>query len=286
MRDILFSHPDGLRLTPIMFTKSTAKKNIPDSQKVPSTDAKNHLAYFDDNEWVRLYQEYSKVGKMRSTYVGKEEDPKRGGEPSGFWQYLQASTIHPSFNLSTTVTGRTSSRNPNGQNIPKRGKLAQAYRRVFVARPGYTLIECDLSQAELRIAAWMAHEENMLAIYEAGGDIHAATAAAVMGLTIEQFNRLDKDERDLQRFRAKAVKGAPRHSAAEGTRVYEPLYEVRYRAFERRALFLRFWDRVASRKFLGAYGPSLSILSKSSPLKSWSGHFLSAQRIKRSRDLK
>jgi len=95
--------------------------------------------------------------------------------------------------------------NPNGQNFPKRGKLAKTYRKIFVARKGYKLLECDLSQAEIRIAAWMANEKNMIRIYKAGGDIHAATAAHTMGLTLEQFNALDKDTKKAKRQQAKAV---------------------------------------------------------------------------------
>lgn len=110
-------------------------------------------------------------------------------ENTGFWQYIGADNkIHPSFDIGSTVTGRTSSRDPNGQNIPKRGELAMNYRKVFIAPEGFSLIEVDLSQAEVRIAAWMANETEMLRIYREGGDIHAATASAVMGISEEKFN--------------------------------------------------------------------------------------------------
>ena len=93
--------------------------------------------------------------------------------------------------LHRTVTGRTASADPNGQNFPKRGKLAKAYRKIFVAREGYTFVECDLSQAELRIAAWMSGDPEMLRIYNAvGGDIHMATAVIVSQLSPEAFERL------------------------------------------------------------------------------------------------
>jgi len=103
------------------------------------------------------------------------------------------------------------SRDPNGQNIPKRGDtprlkvLVKAYRRCFKARPGYMLIEGDLSQAELRLVAWMASEQMMLAIYRRGGDIHSATAAKTMGMALELFNQLESVEKGENRFRAKAV---------------------------------------------------------------------------------
>ncbi len=82
---------------------------------------------------------------------------------------------------------------------------AKAYREIFIARKGYTFIETDLSQAELRIAAWMANERVMLRIYREGGDIHSMTTAAIMGLSLKQFMALDEETRELKRFQAKAV---------------------------------------------------------------------------------
>lgn len=133
-------------------------------------------------------------------------------EATGFWKYLDKdSLIHPSYVLHRTVTGRSASQNPNGQNIPKRGstpmmkELVSAYRRCFVAKEGCKFIEVDLSQAELRLAAWMSNDETMLGIYRDGGDIHASTAARSMGLSMEQFMALPDDDRKMARFRAKAV---------------------------------------------------------------------------------
>jgi DNA polymerase I-like protein with 3'-5' exonuclease and polymerase domains/uracil-DNA glycosylase len=97
------------------------------------------------------------------------------------------------------------SKEPNAQNFPKRGPIAKAYRKIFIPRPGYTLVEVDLSQAELRIAAWMANETNMINIYKSGGDIHVSTAAAVMGITIEDFYKLDEETQKQKRYEAKAV---------------------------------------------------------------------------------
>ncbi len=150
-----------------------------------------------------------RLRKLRSTYVGKPHDGKQKG-PTGFWQYLFEGRIHPSFMLHRAVTGRTTSADPNGQNIPKRGKagmkdIVKAYRKIFVPTPGYKFIEIDLSQAELRIAAWMSGDPVMLRIYREGGDIHAMTAAAVMGITLEAFNLLPPEVRDMKRFQAKAV---------------------------------------------------------------------------------
>lgn len=206
--DILFRHKDGLRLKPKVYTDSTKNEKDP-KDRVPSVSTKTHLPYFIDEPFVAELMEYIKLQKLRNTYVGLPYDEKKKG-PSGFWQYINQGEIHPSFMLHRTVTGRTASASPNGQNFPKRGKgrlkdVVKAYREIFIARNGYTLIETDLSQAELRIAAWMAMEKTMLKIYREGGDIHAMTAARTMGISLKEFMALPEDVIEQKRFEAKAV---------------------------------------------------------------------------------
>jgi len=117
---------------------------------------------------------------------------------SGFWPYITADgRIHPNFNLHRVVTGRTSSDSPSGQNLPKHGKLAKEYRKIFVPRPGYVFLEPDLSQAELRIAAWMSGDPTMMRIYRAGGDIHAYTAAAILKIDQREFARMKNSKRPV-----------------------------------------------------------------------------------------
>ena len=131
-------------------------------------------------------------------------------DPSGFWKYLcNDGCIHPSFLLHRTNTGRTSSANPNAQNFPKRGPLAKEYRKIFVPTPGFVFLEADLSQAELRIAAWMANETTMLRIYREGGDIHEATAAAVLGVKVTEFRKFKNNVQEVpSRFRSGSFSGA------------------------------------------------------------------------------
>lgn len=133
-------------------------------------------------------------------------------DPTGFWKYISGEgNIHPSFMLHRTVTGRSASADPNGQNIPKRGttpriaELVTAYRKVFKAKEGHKLIEADLSQAELRLVAWMAMEDTMIDIYNKNGDIHASTAARTMGITMEEFYQLTPKEQKKGRSSAKGV---------------------------------------------------------------------------------
>lgn len=102
------------------------------------------------------------------------------------------SRLHPSFNVDTVRTGRTSCQDPNLQQVPR----DKALRTLFVAPPGKALFECDYSQLELRIACHYASEHTMSDIYANNGDIHTRTAQVVTGKT-----EVTKEERG----KAKAV---------------------------------------------------------------------------------
>ena len=101
--------------------------------------------------------------------------------------------LYGSFSLGTTSTGRMASNKPNMQNMPRSG-----FRDLFVARDGCVLIGLDYSQQELRVAALVTNDEELLCVYEEGGDIHANTAAAILGIPKESVT---KPQRQL----AKAV---------------------------------------------------------------------------------
>lgn len=216
--DTLFSE-EGFKLKPRVWTPGTAKLKD-ESQRVPSTSAKEHLPYFTSHAkhgpFVADLIDYQRLSKMRSTYVGhptriitNAKGIEVTEEATGFWKYVHEGLIHPSFLLHATVTGRSSSRDPNAQNFPKRGKgnmkeVVKAFRRVFTAPDGWVVLEADLSQIELRILAWMSRDPVMLEIYRNGGDIHSATAAAANGMSLSQFAALPPDEREMLRFQAKA----------------------------------------------------------------------------------
>lgn len=193
VRDILFTHRDGFRLRPKVFTKTTAKLSA--DKRIPSTSTKDHLPYFhDDCPFTIELSEYIKNERLLNTSV-------RGFKK----KYIHAAKVRPTYSLTTARTGRTSSEDPNGQNFPKRGKMAKAYRRCFVAPEGYYVLEADLSQAELRISADEANETTMLKVYREGGDIHTETATIVMGLTKAAFLKLPVSEQKDARQKAKAV---------------------------------------------------------------------------------
>lgn len=85
--------------------------------------------------------------------------------------------IHPSFNITNVVTGRTSCSDPNLQQVPRNKDL----RSLFTAPEGRVFLEADYSQIELRVAAHFAKEPTMLKIYREGGDIHTETARTLCG---------------------------------------------------------------------------------------------------------
>ena len=106
---------------------------------------------------------------------------------------IPSNRLYGSFSLGTTVTGRMASHNPNMQNMPRTG-----FRNLFCAADGYSLIGLDYSQQELRVAALITQDGELLRVYEEGGDVHTNTAAAILNIPKE---KVTKAERQL----AKAV---------------------------------------------------------------------------------
>ncbi len=98
----------------------------------------------------------------------------------------QTGKIHTSYNQTVTATGRLSSSNPNLQNIPIRDEEGKEIRRAFVAAPGCCFFSADYSQIELRIMAHMSNDTHMIEAFCSGGDIHAATAAKIYKVPIEE----------------------------------------------------------------------------------------------------
>ncbi len=121
--------------------------------------------------------EYRGVKKLLSTYV--EALPQLVNRTTG--------RIHTSFNQAVTATGRLSSTNPNLQNIPVRDELGRRIRKAFIpSDEEHLLLSADYSQVELRLMAHLADDQALLAAFEHGEDIHAATAARLFNKPIEE----------------------------------------------------------------------------------------------------
>ncbi len=97
--------------------------------------------------------------------------------------------VHTSYHQAGASTGRLSSSDPNLQNIPIRTETGREVRRAFIAPPGMALLSVDYSQVELRIMAHVSHEPTLLHAFEQGQDIHAATAAIVNSIPLDQVTK-------------------------------------------------------------------------------------------------
>ncbi len=150
-----------------------------------STDADTLESLRDKHAVVGLILEHRQLSKLKSTYVDalpQLMDPQTG-------------RVHTSFGQAATATGRLSSSNPNLMNIPIRTELGQRIRHAFRAgRPGHMLFAADYSQIELRIAAHLSRDPNLLAAFAAGQDIHAATASRVFKVDLD---KVDPNQRRL-----------------------------------------------------------------------------------------
>jgi DNA polymerase I-like protein with 3'-5' exonuclease and polymerase domains len=116
----------------------------------------------------------------------------------------QTRRLHGSFLIAMAKSGRFSSSNPNMQNIPR----DEALRSVFVAPPGLQLVAADYSQLELRVMAHIADDTVMTDAYRKGMDLHAVTAAAILGIKPDEFDTERSEHKDA-RQKAKAVNFGP-----------------------------------------------------------------------------
>ena len=128
---------------------------------------------------VEKILEYRKVKKLLSTYV--DALPSLISPVDG--------KVHTTYNQTTTATGRLSSTNPNLQNIPIRDEEGKEIRKAFIPDDGCLFFSADYSQIELRIMAHLSEDKNMIEAFLSGQDIHAATAAKIFGLPIDQVSR-------------------------------------------------------------------------------------------------
>lgn len=143
-------------------------------------------------ELVRLFelvQEYRRWGKIKGTYL------------DGYLRHINEATgrIHPDLLPLGTETGRFASRNPNLQNMPRKGNDPVGIRSMLVAPEGCVLLSLDFSQIELRVGAFYCRDEKMLQTYRDGGDIHAQTTSVIYHIPVEQA--ADKDNPDYKERR-------------------------------------------------------------------------------------
>ncbi len=164
--------------------------NLPNGKKTKTgystaADVLDKLA--PDYPIVAKILEYRQLTKLKSTYA------------DGLANYIsEDGRIHGKFNQTITATGRISSTEPNLQNIPVRMELGRLIRKVFIPEEGYTFVDADYSQIELRILAHCSGDEALINAYKEARDIHRMTASQVFHIPFDEVT-------DLERRNAKAV---------------------------------------------------------------------------------
>lgn len=157
-------------LSEILFNKL----GLPAKKKTKSgysTNAEVLESLKNYHPFVQILLEYRKLSKLNSTYV---VGLLKVIDPDG--------RVRSTFNQTETRTGRISSTEPNMQNIPIRTELGSQMRKFFIAKDGYTLLDADYSQIELRILAHISQDKNMIEAFRNGADIHTITASQIFGI--------------------------------------------------------------------------------------------------------
>lgn len=182
-----FNINSTIQLGNILFEKlklPAPKKN----KKGYSTDVDTLEKLANDSPIIPKILEYRAMMKLNSTYV------------EGMLPFINPKTnrIHSHFHQTITATGRISSTDPNLQNIPSRDEFGRNIKKAFKPKEGYSYIDADYSQVELRILAHMSDDENMKNAFINDEDIHKEVASRVFNTPIEEVTK-------EQRSKAKAV---------------------------------------------------------------------------------
>ena len=147
-----------------------------------STSEEVLLALKPKHPVVGMILAYRELKKLISTYI------------SALPTYINPATgkIHTTYNQTVTATGRLSSSNPNLQNLPIRSERGQLIRQAVIPDEGCLFLSADYSQIELRLMAHFSQDPHLVEAFRSGQDIHAATAAKIFNVPIEDVT---KDQR-------------------------------------------------------------------------------------------
>lgn len=129
-----------------------------------------------------LILRHRELSKLKGTYI----------EPLPTFVNPKTGRIHTSFNQIMVATGRLSSSNPNLQNIPTSEEYGIAIRSAFVAQPGYVFLSADYSQVELRVLAYMTHDQGLCQAFANDVDIHAQTAAQLFDVDVDKVTTVQR----------------------------------------------------------------------------------------------
>lgn len=177
-----FNIASPAQLSEVLFTKlQLPTTGIKKGKTAYSTGQKELDKLRGQHPIIELIERSRELAKLKNTYV--DALPKLVDENG---------RIHSTFNQDVTATGRLSSTQPNLQNIPIRTEQGRKIREAFVASEGNVLVSADYSQFELRLAAVLADDKQLIEDFNGSVDVHTKTAAQVYGISLEDVS---KDQR-------------------------------------------------------------------------------------------
>lgn len=138
---------------------------------------------------IDLITQWREVTKLKNTYIDTLPT-----------QVDDNSRLHTTYDITVATTGRLSSNDPNLQNIPVRTELGKQIRAAFVAESGNMLVSADYSQQELRLAAYLADDKDLIDLFNRDVDVHTATAAEVYGRNAEDVTKNMRREAKVVNF--------------------------------------------------------------------------------------
>ena len=217
------------QLSQILFEKLTLPtKGLKKRQAGFSTDRQTLDMLYDAHPIIPLIKELRELAKLKNTYV--DTLPEMVDEQS---------RLHTSFNQNVTSTGRLSSTNPNLQNIPVRSEWGNRLRQGFVADDGKVLLSVDYAQFELRLAAALADDQEMIEIFKSNRDIHTEMAAQIYQINPDQVTKQQRRVAKIVNFSVLYGAG-PRNlmqtvgniSFAEAKQIIDSYFKARHKVRE------------------------------------------------------
>ena len=177
-----FNPASPAQLSEVLFTKlQLPTTGIKKGKTGYSTGQKELDKLRGQHPIIELIERHRELAKLMSTYV--EALPKLVADDG---------RIHTTFHQDTTSTGRLSSTNPNLQNIPVRTELGRKIRQAFVPSEGRVFVSADYSQFELRLAAVLAGDTELINDFNSDVDIHTKTAAETYGVPMDQATKAQR----------------------------------------------------------------------------------------------
>lgn len=153
---------------------------------------------------IELIEQTRELSKLKNTYVDTLPT-----------QVDENNRLHTTFNQDVAPTGRLSSVNPNLQNIPVRSDLGRKIREAFVPEKGHVFVSADYSQFELRLAAVLAGDQEMIEDFNSDLDIHTKTASDVYGIPLAEVTK--NQRRDAKVINFGVLYGMGPHALAQNT---------------------------------------------------------------------